>query len=88
MTSSSIFYWVVDQLAEQVSEQGLADRLREVSAENLGWLALEDFAPAQQQELRQLLARLPSLARSRLPEGEGKDRVLEQLEQLAADVSS
>jgi hypothetical protein len=45
-TSSAIFYWVIDTLAGQVVDPGLAARLQEISEYNLGSLSVAGLSQA------------------------------------------
>lgn len=85
-TSSSIFYWTLDALADRASEP-LAEILREISEYNLGMLSLDDLTPEQRTELVGLVAELPTTARAELPQSDGRDAILAQLDELAALLS-
>lgn len=86
-TRSGIFYWIVEELAEEVSDPELAAGLREISEHNLGSLDLsEGYRPDQLEELRAAIARLPQIGEARLPETDGKAGVLAQLRELHARV--
>lgn len=85
-TSSSLFYWVIDQLAGAVADPQLAAELREISEYHLGALDLDERRqPAQLRELYELLARMPKIAAARYPDedGDGIAGVLSQLRELA-----
>lgn len=81
--SSSVFYWVVEALADAVPSPELASRLREVSEDNLGSFGLADFPPDQQAELRAAIAELPGVADRTLPASDERDAVLGQIRELA-----
>ena len=82
---SSIFSWIVDQLAEEVADADLAAELRQISEQNLGSLDVDrGHTPGQRQELRSALARLPQIGEAQLPETDGKAAVLAHLRELAA----
>lgn len=81
--SSSVFYWVVEALADAVSSPELAARLREVSEENLGSFGLTDFPPDQQAELRAAIAELPGVAARTLPPSDAREAVIAQVHELA-----
>lgn len=83
-TSSGIFYWVVDTLAAVVTDETLAQRLREVSEYNLGAVDLEKLDARERAELMRAIARLTEVAERTLPESEGRAGVLAQIADLAA----
>ena len=82
-TSSGIFYWVIDTLADHVHDPELAARLREISEYNLGSLSLAKLPEPEQQELGAAIRALPDVARRELPESSGRDDVIAQISELA-----
>jgi hypothetical protein len=84
--SSSVFYWMVDRLAQAASEP-LAGALREVSVNNLGCLDLEDLPADQLAELTELVRDLPAVARLELPDTADREVIAGQLAELAGLVS-
>ena len=81
--SSSVFYWMVDAMAEHALIPELAARLREISDENLGSLEINDFPTSNRTELVALIRDLPSIARAELPLTEHRDAVINKVESLA-----
>ncbi len=81
--SSSIFYWAIDVLAEQVQDQVLAEQLREISTENLGSMDVEELPAEHLRDLSVTAARLPALARTTLPESDQREVIIRQIEELA-----
>lgn len=81
--SSSVFYWVVDTLADRVPSPALAQRLREISDNNLGSLRLSQLPPEQRSELAAQLAALPAVADATLPESSERHVVVAQVQELA-----
>ena len=80
---SSVFYWVVDTLAERVRDVELAEQLREISQHNLGSLSLHRFTADQQSELLELIGSLPQAARAELPDTPGREAIALRLTELA-----
>ncbi len=87
-TSSSVFYWVVDSLAERVDDPGLAQRLREVSQFNLGAFGLADFPAEQRNELVARIVELPAVARETLPRSSEREAFINEVQALADLVTS
>ena len=81
--SSSVFYWVVEALADAVPSPELAARLREVSDFNLGSFGLADFGPDAEVELRAAIADLPGVADRTLPASDEREAVIAQIRELA-----
>jgi hypothetical protein len=81
-SSSWIFYWVVDTLADIVSNELLSEKLREISEFHLGSLSLEEFEPHERAEILRAIAGLPQVAIDTLPESSGRDSVLAQIAEL------
>ncbi|GLY33111.1 hypothetical protein [Kineosporia sp. NBRC 101731] len=82
---SGIFFWALDTLAEQVQDQDLASWLRELSENNVGLLDVKQLSKAQQQDFAISAQRLPSLARTALPEA--GESFYDRMEELAALVA-
>lgn len=82
-TSSSVFYWVVDALAERVTDRGVAQRLREVSEFNLGSFRLADFTPDERADLVTAILAIPQVARDTLPDSAGREAFIAQVQELA-----
>ena len=84
MTRSSIFFWVVDALAEQVADAdpSLAEELRTISEHNLGLLSLEHRPITQRRILEDAIGQLPGRAATELPDTPGRAPIVEQLKEL------
>jgi hypothetical protein len=84
-SSGWLFDWVVDFLAGEVSDPAVKATMREIVAENLGWLGLDGFDPAVASELRTLIRdRLVPAAEAQLPAMEGRQAAIEALRDLAS----
>lgn len=82
-TSLGVFSWIIDQLAEEVSDEELAAELREISEHDLGTLDLGRVYPShRREELCSVIARLPQIAEVELPDTDGKSGVLLPLHEL------
>lgn len=63
-----IFDWVVEYLADQVTDTEVTASLHEIVNENLGWLGLDDHGPAVKKELLTILrTQLVAHAEAKLP---------------------
>ncbi len=80
---SSVFYWAIETLSEQVNDPELAAQLREISDENLGLLDVADLSPARQQDFIAAVRRLPDIARATLPQSDGRVYVIGWIDELA-----
>lgn len=84
-TSSHVFYWTVETLADHATDPLLVEYLSAIATDNVGWLDVEEAPPASRGELLGLLRDLPELARRLLPaSGEGRAAVISQVGELAA----
>ncbi|MCU1691320.1 MAG: hypothetical protein JWM64_411 [Frankiales bacterium] len=80
---SSVFYWVIDELAGLVFSSELARTLREISEVNLGILAVEDLPPDQRADFVAAVRALPAVAAATLPQTPGRQAVIAQVQELA-----
>ncbi|WP_155856097.1 hypothetical protein [Cellulomonas sp. URHD0024] len=85
---SSVFYWVVDRLAEQVTDDDVAKQLREISEFNVGMLMFDEFTPDQRRELVALIAALPQTALAQLPDTPAREPIATRLTELVQLVES
>ena len=53
--SSGVYYWVVDYLAEVVTDADVAEQLRAASTHGFRTFDLDDLTPAQRQEVLGLI---------------------------------
>ena len=86
--SSSVFYWLLDTLAEHAQDGDLAARLRCISENNLGSINLAELAPAELDEFVSLAARAPQFARDELPDTPHRDAVVDHIVEFAETVAA
>lgn len=86
--SSSVFYWMVDTMAEHAASAELAARLREISEANLGSVEFDDFPEPARTELIGLVQGLPAFARAELPATEHRGAVIAKVESLVEDLAA
>src|SRR3954467_9201342 len=55
VASSGVYYWVLDHLAEAVTDEDVAERFRAASTHGFRTFDLGDLAPAQRQEVLDLI---------------------------------
>ena len=82
--SSSIFYWLLDTLAERAGDTKLADRLREISENNLGSIDLSSLDDVDVKEFIELAIGAPQFAREDLPDTPHRDAIVSLIESLAS----
>jgi hypothetical protein len=63
--SSGVFHWVVDFLADNVTDQDAVDRLRATSKKGFRWVYFSDFSESQVREMLRVLREslLPAVER-------------------------
>lgn len=81
--SSGVFYWAIDTAAERAGDADAAAALREVSDDNLGWLAVDDLAPGVREAVLGAFVSLPEVAERDIPLTPARDDVLAQVRELA-----
>ncbi len=84
-----LFDWTIEFLASNVTDDRLADDLREIARENLGWLGLDDFGAEAGTQLRDLIGhRLVAAAEAQLPSTvPNRAAVIDLLRDLSSSVS-
>lgn len=88
--STWLFDWVVEYLAAAVSEPVLADELRQIVGDNLGWLGLADYGRDAERELWGLIrTRLVGGADAAFSESMvNRSEALAHLQRLAHEVEA
>jgi len=81
--SYGLFDWVVDALADRVSDPLVSAVLREISGNGLGYLDPSDLGESGDAEVRALIRGLPEVADRELPASPGRKDVVQHVRQLA-----
>ncbi len=84
-----LFDWTLEFLADTSANAEVAANLREIVAENLGWLGLDDYGPKIAADLREVIRhQLVAGADQRLPHTvPDRPAVIELLRELAEKAS-
>jgi hypothetical protein len=85
---SSVFYWIMDTMAEHSLSAELSARLREISEFNLGLINLAELSPAELDEFTSLAQRAPQIARDELPDTPHRDAFVSHIVDFAEAMAS
>ena len=85
---SSVFYWVMDTMADHTENSDLSSRLQEISEFNLGSLDLASLSEAELEDFVSLAREMPRFARDELPDTPYRDAFVEHIVDFAQTIAS
>lgn len=81
--SFGLFDWVVDAVADRVTDPAVAATLREITEHGLGYLDPAELGAAGEAEVLAIIPTLPDVAERELPASPGRADVLAHVRELA-----